>query len=173
MAMMCRVLGVSRAGFYAWQRRAPSDRDLADAWLLEKIRDIHAESKGPMGRGGCMPSCGSSMGSGSARSAWSGLWPARALGLARAPAAAHHDPRGGRQGGTGPRRARLQPEAPNRTWSADITYIRTWEGWLFLSHVQDLFSRRIVGWAMPDHLRQELVIAALEMAIARRKPDPG
>jgi putative transposase len=67
----------------------------------------------------------------------------------------------------------FNPAAPNRTWSADITYIRTWEGWLYLAHVQDLFSRRIVGWAMTDHLRAELVIDALQMAIGRRKPDPG
>jgi transposase InsO family protein len=64
----------------------------------------------------------------------------------------------------------FNPEAPDRTWSADITYIRTWEGWLYLAHVQDLFSRRIVGWAMADHLRAELVIDALEMAIGRRRP---
>jgi putative transposase len=67
----------------------------------------------------------------------------------------------------------FNPAAPNRTWSGDITYIRTWEGWLYLAHVQDLFSRRIVGWAMTDHLRSELVIDALQMAITRRKPDPG
>ena len=65
----------------------------------------------------------------------------------------------------------FNPLAANRTWSADITYIRTWEGWLYLAHVQDLFSRRIVGWAMADHLRSELVVDALQMALAQRKPD--
>jgi transposase InsO family protein len=67
----------------------------------------------------------------------------------------------------------FNPLAANRTWSADITYIRTWEGWLYLAHVQDLFSRRIVGWAMADHLRAELVVDALQMALAQRKPDPA
>ena len=67
----------------------------------------------------------------------------------------------------------FNPEAPDRLWSADITYIWTLEGWLFLSHVEDLFSRRIVGWEMADHMRKELVISALEMAVRQRKPDAG
>ena len=67
----------------------------------------------------------------------------------------------------------FRPDGPNQTWSADITYISTWEGFLYLAHVQDLFSRLIVGWSMADHLRSELVVDALEMALARRRPDPG
>ena len=67
----------------------------------------------------------------------------------------------------------FRPEGPNQTWSADITYISTWEGFLYLAHVQDLFSRLIVGWSMADHLRSELVVSALEMALARRRPDRG
>ena len=67
----------------------------------------------------------------------------------------------------------FRPDGPNQTWSADITYISTWEGSLYLAHVQDLFSRLIVGWSMADHLRSELVVSALEMALARRRPDPG
>jgi putative transposase len=63
--------------------------------------------------------------------------------------------------------------APNRCWVADITYLRTWEGWLYLVAVQDLYSRRIVGWAMADHMRTELVCDALQMALAHRRPDPG
>ncbi|MGZ6590023.1 MAG: DDE-type integrase/transposase/recombinase, partial [Solirubrobacteraceae bacterium] len=67
----------------------------------------------------------------------------------------------------------FNPTGPNQTWSADITYISTWEGFLYLAHVQDLYSRRIVGWSMAEHLRSELVVDALEMALARRRPDPG
>ena len=63
--------------------------------------------------------------------------------------------------------------APNRCWVADITYLRTWEGWLYLVAVQDLYSRRIVGWAMADHLRAELVTDALQMALAHRRPAHG
>src|ERR687897_556743 len=65
---------------------------------------------------------------------------------------------------------RFRPEAPNVLWIADITYLRTWEGWLYLAAVQDAYSRRIVGWSMADHMRSELVVDALEMAISRRRP---
>jgi putative transposase len=58
-------------------------------------------------------------------------------------------------------------------WLADITYLRTWEGWLYLAAVQDAYSRRIIGWSMADHLRAELVVDALQMVLARRRPDPG
>jgi putative transposase len=60
-----------------------------------------------------------------------------------------------------------------RLWVADITYLRTWEGWLYLAAVQDAYSRRIVGWAMTEHMRSELVADALQMAVARRRPEPG
>jgi len=64
-------------------------------------------------------------------------------------------------------------EGPNRLWVADITYLPTWEGWLYLAAVQDAFSRRIVGWAMAEHMRAELVVEALEMAVHRRRPGAG
>jgi putative transposase len=67
----------------------------------------------------------------------------------------------------------FRPDAPDRVWAADIKQIKTGEGWLYLAAVQDLFSRRIVGWAMAPHMRQELVVAALEMAVRRRKPAKG
>jgi putative transposase len=63
--------------------------------------------------------------------------------------------------------------APNRLWFADISYIRTWEGWLYVAVVVDCYSRRVVGWSIADHLRAELVVDALEMAVARRRPGPG
>jgi putative transposase len=67
----------------------------------------------------------------------------------------------------------FRPTGRDQTWSADITYTSTWEGFLYLAHVQDMFSRLIVGWSMADHLRSELVVDALEMALARRCPDRG
>ena len=67
----------------------------------------------------------------------------------------------------------FRPAAPNILWVADITYLRTWEGWLYLCAVQDAFSRRIVGWSMADHMRSDLVVDALQMAIARRQPEAG
>jgi putative transposase len=65
------------------------------------------------------------------------------------------------------------PAAPNVLWVADITYLPTWEGWLYLAAVQDAFSRRIVGWSMADHMRAELVVDALQMGVARRRPEAG
>jgi hypothetical protein len=64
-------------------------------------------------------------------------------------------------------------DGPDRVWVADITYLRTWEGWLYLAAVQDLYSRRIAGWAMADHVRTELVVNALEIALSHRRPAPG
>ena len=69
--------------------------------------------------------------------------------------------------------ASFRPGGAERAWVADITYLRTWEGWLYLAAVQDAYSRRIVGWSMADHMRAELVVDALQMAIARRRPAPG
>src|SRR3712207_5364874 len=65
------------------------------------------------------------------------------------------------------------PDAPDVLWVADITYLRTWDGWLYLAAVQDAYSRRIVGWSMADHMCHELVVDALTMAVARRRPAPG
>jgi putative transposase len=67
----------------------------------------------------------------------------------------------------------FRPTAPKVLWVADITYLRTWEGWLYLAAVQDAFSRRVVGWSMADHMRSDLVVDALNMAIARRRPEAG
>ena len=67
----------------------------------------------------------------------------------------------------------FQVDAPNQAWVSDITYIRTWQGWLYLAVILDLYSRRVVGWAMEDHMRTELVLKALEMALSQRRPKPG
>ena len=67
----------------------------------------------------------------------------------------------------------FKPDTPNVLWLADITYLRSWEGWLYLAAVQDAYSRRIVGWSMAEHMKTELVTDALNMAVHRRRPDPG
>ncbi len=67
----------------------------------------------------------------------------------------------------------FRPEERDVLWIADFSYLRTWEGWLYLAAAQDAFSRRIVGWSMADHMREELVINALQMALRRRRPAPG
>jgi putative transposase len=67
----------------------------------------------------------------------------------------------------------FRPAGPDVLWVADITYLRTWEGWVYLAAVQDAYSRRIVGWQMAEHMRAELVVDALQMALHRRRPEPG
>ncbi len=171
---MCRVLGVSRAGFYAWETRAPCERELADAWLTEKIRQIHAQSKATYGARRVHADLRLEHGILVGRKRVERL-------MALAGLQGVHRPRRGRTTVSlkGVRVAPdlverdFNPDAPDQTWAADITEIPTWEGKLYLAHVQDLFSRRIVGWAMEGHMRKELVADALEMAIRRRNPDAG
>ena len=172
--MLCRVLGVSRTGFHNWERRPPSDRALADAWLTEKIKQIHDGSRGVYG-----------------------------APRVHAELALEYEVRVGRKRvarlmtaagitGIGPRKRwrttiripgitpatdlverDFKPAAPNLPWVADITYLRTGEGWLYLAAVQDAYSRLIVGWSMATHTRATLVVDALRMGLARRRPDPG
>jgi len=171
---MCRALEVNRTSFHDWERRAPSDRALSDAWLTERIKQIHAASDGTYGarrvhaelrlehqiRVGrkrverLMRSAGISGVVARKRRRTTVRMP----GLRVSPDLVERD---------------FRPDGPNLTWSADITYISTWEGFLYLAHVQDLFSRLIVGWSMAEHLRAELVVSALEMALYRRCPEPG
>ena len=171
---MCRVLGVNRTSFHDWARRAPSDRALGDAWLADKIREIHTASEGTYGARRIHAELRIEHGIRVGRkrverlmrdAGISGLvarkrrrTTVRLPGVRVAPDLVERD---------------FRPDGPNQTWSADITYISTWEGFLYLAHVQDLFSRLIVGWSMADHLRSELVVSALEMALARRRPERG
>src|ERR1700722_8577281 len=171
---MCRVLGVSRTGFHNWERRAPSDRALTDAWLTEEIKQIHDASRGVYG-----------------------------APRIHAELRMEHDIRVGRKrvwrlmkaagiSGVRPRKRwkttiripgitpatdlvnrEFTPSAPNVLWVADITYLRTGEGGLPLAAVQDPYPRQIVGWAMATHMRASLVVDALQMALARRRPPPG
>jgi putative transposase len=171
---LCELLGVSRSGFYAWERRPPSDRELADLWLLEQIREIHKANRGVYGspRVHAELRLGRDVRVGRKRverlmkrAAISGLVPKRrGRTTIRVPGVRVADDLVERD---------FRPEAPNVLWCADITYLRTWEGWLYLVAVQDLFSRRIVGWSMADHMRADLVVDALNMAIARRRPEAG
>ena len=172
--LLCRVLGVSRSGFYAWQTRAPSDRVLSDAWLTERIREIHEANRGVYGapRVHAELRLGQDVRVGRKRverlmraAGISGLVPRkRGRTTVRVPGVRVADDLVDRQ---------FMPAAPNVLWVADITYLRSWEGWLYLVAVQDAFSRRIVGWSMADHMRSDLVVDALNMAIARRRPEAG
>lgn len=172
--LMCRVLGVSRSGFYAWATRAPSDRQLHDAWLTGQILEIHKETRGVYGAPRIQAELrlGRGIRVGRKRverlmgkAGISGLVSKkRGRTTIRVPGVRVADDLVQRD---------FRPGAPNVLWVADLTYLRTWEGWLYLVAVQDAFSRRIVGWSMADHMRADLVVDALNMAIARRRPDAG
>ena len=168
---MCRVLGVSRAGFYAWEHRPPSDRDLADAWLTEKIREIHTASKGTYGARRVNAELRLAHGIRVGRKRVERLMAMAGLsGLPERPRRRTTIRLDGVRVAPDLVERDFNPTAANRTWSADITYIRTWEGWLYLAHVQDLFSpHRGLGNGRPSTRRA--VVDALQMALAQRKPD--
>jgi hypothetical protein len=168
VAQLCRIAKVSRTAYYEWQGRSVSERARVDAELTAKIRAIHAASGGQYG----VPRV---------------LAELRAQGyhvgrkrVARLMKAA------GLRGRRPPRWVRtttpeptppaipdrvhgqFEAPAPDGLWVGDITYVRTWEGWLYLATVIDVFSRRVLGFALADHMRASLVCDALEMAVATR-----
>ena len=170
---LCRLLGVSRSGFYAWCSRPVSAHDVEDERLSRAIRRIHESSRRTDGA----PRIHAELafdGRAVSRKRVARLM--RDCGLAGS-----HRPRRRRTTTRAPELApapdlvarRFSPAGLDRVWVADITYVGTWEGWLYLAVVIDLHSRRIVGLAMAPHLRTELVADALDMAIARRRPGPG
>jgi putative transposase len=159
--LMCRVLEVSRWGYHAWASRPLSRRAVQDARLTARIRELHALRRRVYGSPRIWADLVLDDGERIGRKRVKRLM--RQAGLSglitrKYKATTVRDFAAG---------------APNRCWVADITYLRTWEGWLYLVAVQDLYSRRIVGWSMADHMRTELVTDALQMALARRRPDPG
>ncbi len=166
---MCRVLGVSPSGYHAWTKRPASKHAQADGVLLRQIRTAHEASRGTYGVPRIhfeLHEAGVQVG----RKRIARLMKTAGLGVS---------PR--RFVATTVRDSNARPapdlvqrvfaaEGPNRLWVADITYIPTWAGFLYLAVVLDVFSRRVVGWAMATHLRTELVLDALEMALHRRRP---
>jgi putative transposase len=171
VAVACRVLRVSTSGYYEWHGRVPSARAVADAALTAQIAEIHAMSRGSYGaprvydelRLGRAVRCGRKR-------------VARLMKLARLQGVYR---RRGRRLHPGPPvhddlvRRRFVADAPNRLWLTDITEHPTREGKVYCAAVLDVYSRRIVGWSIADHLRTELVVDALEMARWRRLPQPG
>ena len=174
VSVLCRVLKVSRSGYYDWKDRLPSKRDQENATLAERIREIHHSSREAYG----YPRVHAEL---------------RALGVRcsrkRVARLMRKDRlRGCIRGRKRKHTARQDPlaipapdlvernfaaPAPNKLWTADITYVPTDEGFLYLAFILDVYSRKVVGWSMANHLRSELVAAALEMAIHRRNPSAG
>jgi transposase InsO family protein len=171
VALMCRVFGVSRSGFYGWCTRPPSRRELDDRALTARIREIHRDVRGAYGA----PRITAEL-----RAQGTRISRKRVARLMRA----------ARLQGIHLRRWRVPRQmvaasvpdlvnrhfgaaAPDRLWGADITYVPTAQGWTFMAVVVDMHSRLVVGWATADHLRTELPLAALEMAVLRRRPPRG
>ena len=173
VSLLCRVIGVTRQGYYAWRRRPPSARELADRKLADRIREIFVETEEIYGA----PRIHSelTLGDGIAVGKKRVARLMRQLGIRGAD---------GRQ--EGPRTTVRDPKRasapdlvdrdfaraePNRLWVCDLKYIQTGQGFLFLAAVQDVFSRRIIGWSMRDDLKAELVLDALGMAVTSRGGD--
>ncbi len=173
VAPLCRLMHVSRSGFHAWLQRGPSQRVQRDAQLLLNIRRIHVEH----------------------RSAYGAIKTWHALEARGIPCGKHRVARLRREGGVEVKRQQRQrltvehhqmaaaapdllvrnfrASLPNRVWAGDMTFIRTREGWLHLAVLLDLFSRKVVGWAMDQRPGQVLHVGALTMAVTTRRPQPG
>jgi putative transposase len=170
--LMCRVLDVSRSGFYAWQRRPLSRRALADARLSVRIRQLHLRSRARYGS----PRLHAELRRQGIR-----------IGRKRVERLMRSASISGLRRRRRPQRTRslpglaaldlvqrdFSPQAANQLWVADITYVPSREGWLYLAVVVDCYSRRVVGWSMREDLQAQLVVDALEMALARRRPERG
>jgi len=173
VAALCRMLGVSKSGYYAWRERLPSRRTRQETLLTEKILEIHSRSRETYG----YPRVHAEL-----RSLGIGCGRRRVARLMRA-AGLRGCVRGKKRRTThGDPRAAPAPDLlgrdfvaaqPNKVWLADITYILSGEGFLYVAFILDTHSRKIVGWSMDSHMRTELVVDALEMALWRRKPGAG
>ncbi|MGH8524281.1 MAG: IS3 family transposase [Gammaproteobacteria bacterium] len=170
VATVCRMLGVSTSGYYAWRSRRPSARAQSDARWVERIRVLYQRSRGSYG----VPRILEDL-----REEGERINHKRVARLMRSVGMVGISRRKGFKTTVRDRDARPAPdlvqrcftaERPDRLWVADITYVPTLASFLFLAVVMDVFSRRIVGWAMATHLRTELILDALNMAIYQRRP---
>jgi putative transposase len=171
VATMCRVLGVSTSGYYAWRQRPLSKRARQDIWLMERIETVHERSKKTYGSPRIHAEI-QDQGIPVGRKRVARLMKVEGLvGVSR---------RKGTRTTVRDESSRQAPDlvdriftatGPNQLWVADITYVPTWSGFLFLAIVLDVWSRRVVGWAMETHLRTELVLQALDMALLQRRPE--
>jgi putative transposase len=171
---MCQMLRVCRSGFYAWRDRRPSARMQRAAVVMEQIGEAHQQSRGTYGsprvtaelRARGVVVCENTVARYMRKA---GLRSKSKLPFVPATTDSNHQhPVAGNLLDRD-----FAAPGPNRRWSCDITYIRSDEGWVYLAVVMDLFSRRIVGWSMLDHLRSALVSEALLMALKRRRPGAG
>ncbi len=173
LTTLCRVLGVSRSGYYEWRDRPPCARALENERLLGLIRRIHTDSRENYGERKTWEvlraqgkSCGRHRVARLRRR--EGLIAKRVRRFRQAYAARNSEPPALNLLGRN-----FTATRPNRVWVTDITFVPTRRGWLYVATMVDLFSRRVVGWAMSGRIDQQLVVDALHMAIKRRRPSPG
>ncbi len=170
MTQLCKLLEVSRSGYYAWQQRPESARQRGDQALLGTIREIHRQSRGTYGS----PRIHAELQARGYRCSRKRV----ARLMQQAELAGYPRRKRVRTTQADPQAAYapdllqrdFQAQAPNQKWVADITYIPTAEGWLYLAVVVDLFSRMVVGWALLPQMTADLVLLAVQMAVNRRQP---
>ena len=173
VAVLCRALQVSRAGFYAWAARPTPTRVQADRRLAVEIAAIHAESRRCYGSPRVHAEL-QARGHRTSRKRVVRLMRARGLAARRRrPFRVTTDSTHDRPVAPNLLARRFTPGIPQRGWVTDITFIATGEGWLYLAVILDLFSRRVLGWALSERLTSPLPLEALRMALARRRPRPG
>jgi putative transposase len=173
LGRMCRMLGVSKSGYFAWRHRPPSARDDEDRAMSARIQAIHAESRKTYGSPRVHREL-QAQGTAISRKRVERLMRGAGIGVKPQPrfvvtTDSDHDL---------PVAANLLEQdftatAPNQRWVTDITYVPTTEGWLYVAAIVDLFSRRVVGWAMQARMDRSLVLAALGMAVGQRQPPTG
>jgi transposase InsO family protein len=170
---MCEQMDVSRSGYYAWKHHKPSRRQQEDAVLKEAIKEVHEESRGTYGSPRVLDDLkerGFEVGK---RRVARLMADDGITGTPPKPFKRTTDSKHNHDIADNILDREFSVDAPDTAWATDITYVRTWEGWMYLAVVVDLFSRRIVGWATATHMRTELVLSALDMALGRRVPTPG
>ena len=173
VTLMCKVLDVSPSGYYAWRQRPPSAREMANQKLIEKIKIVYHQNHGVYGSPRIYREL-KDQGVACSENRIARLMRLRELQAKQT-----------KRFKTTTKRNKADPVAPNlvkqnftadrldQIWLADITYIATLEGWLYLAAILDLYTRRIVGWAMSDRMTSDLTLAALQMALLQRQPDAG
>lgn len=174
VTFMCGMLHVSRQGYYAWIKRTPSDRDIRDEDLTDVIKEIHDDHKGRYGVDRIRREL-------AGRGYRVGPQRVRRLARAAGLACVHPKPykvttvqdEANSDGLVDLVGRKFVPAAADELWYGDITYIWTMAGWAYLATVIDGYSRRMVGWAVAGHMREELVMDALEMAAVNRRPEQG
>ena len=173
VTFMCRELGVSTSGYYDWRNAEPSQRAKTDAELIAIMGKLHAEARGNPG----VRRMRAELAAVGHRLGLKRVWR-----LMRAAGLRGRHPRAWKRTTIGRDRPVSAPdligrqfsaEAPNRKWCGDVTYVKTWDGWAYLATVIDLHSRRVVGWAIADHMRTSLITDALDMALTVRAPAAG